>query len=84
MYATEKENKGGLSERKVIYLVIAKFGVSSTARNIQRYIKDGIIGQSPLEKGRVDDFSPFVFIYKNKSNQQSRRIKSPFKVGKYG
>ena len=49
MYATEKENKGGLSERKVIYLVIAKFGVSSTARNIQRYIKDGIIGQSPLK-----------------------------------
>ena len=30
-------------------LAIAKFVVSPTARGIQRYVKDGIIGQSPLK-----------------------------------
>ena len=49
MYAEEKKNKGGISARKVTDLVIAEFGVSPIARYIQRYIKYGIVGQTPAQ-----------------------------------
>ena len=61
MYATKKKMKGNLNARKVTDLVIAAFGLSPSARDIQRYAKDGIVGQSPLKKGRVGDLYPFVF-----------------------
>ena len=47
--------------RKVVDLVIAEFGVSPTARDIQSYVKDVIMVQSPLKIGRAGDFYLFVF-----------------------
>ena len=59
MYATKKKMKGNLNARKVTDLVIAGFGLSPSARDIQRYAKDGIVGQSPLKKECAGDFSIF-------------------------
>ena len=42
-------------------LVITEFGVSPTAKDIQRYIKDDTVSHSSLKKGHAGDFSPFVF-----------------------
>ena len=49
MYAIKDKKNCCISVRKVMDLAIAKFVVSPTARGIQRYVKDGIIGQSPLK-----------------------------------
>ena len=50
MYSIEKKKKkGGLSARKFMDLVISEIGVSPTSRDIQSYVKDGIIGQYPLK-----------------------------------
>ena len=61
MYTINNNKKGGISARKVMDLVTARFGVSPTARDTQCYVKDGLIGQHPLKKGRADDLSPFVY-----------------------
>ena len=47
--------------RKFVDLVIAEFGVSPTARDIQSYVKYVIMVQSPLKIGRAGDFYLFVF-----------------------
>ena len=46
MYAIKTKKKGGISARKVVDLVTTEFGVSPFVRDIQSYVKYGIVGQS--------------------------------------
>jgi len=51
VYSREKEKKGGMSAQDVSDLIKKQFKESITARTIQRQVKNGQVGSSPVQRG---------------------------------
>jgi len=51
LYAREQKKEGGLSAKKVREIVLKDYEVAPSIRSIQRYVKEGLAGQSPMKKG---------------------------------
>ena len=51
LYAREQKKEGGLSAKKVCEIVLKDYEVAPSIRSIQRYVKEGLAGQSPMKKG---------------------------------
>lgn len=55
------EGKGGLSSRKVCDLVNNEYGTDIKPRSVQRYVKDGLAGQSPKKNGSPGAIEKFIW-----------------------
>ena len=51
LYAREQKKEGGLSAKKVREIILKDYEVVPSIRSIQRYVKEGLAGQSPMKKG---------------------------------
>ena len=61
LYAREQKKEGGLSAKKVREIVLKDYEVAPSIHSIQRYVKEGLTGQSPMKKGPEKIVSAFVF-----------------------
>ena len=61
LYDDEKQMPNGMSVRKVLFVILAKFEVCPSRSTIARYAKHGLVNASPMKMGPAGLFSTMAY-----------------------